>query len=157
LQSEDIQADMRNSELVLINIVRSRFRDDIILRLSELSSTKHGRLNFHFAADKIGSLKQEVKEYEQFLHDKHIVFRRNKNIGHKQITPRWTDIDAQPHIPYFTLLRAISGAIRLIKYFDSAYYGGLGKAIWRLERTKRYELIASARAKYLLFEFQARV
>ena len=44
LQTDDLIKDMDNENLQLINIVRSKFRDDIIQRLSELSSTKHVRL-----------------------------------------------------------------------------------------------------------------
>ena len=113
---------MKNQNLNLLNLVRSKFRDDIILRLSELSSSKHGRLNFHFASDKFKIQKQEVNEFKKYLQEKHLIFRRNKNIAHKQMSPKWDQIDPRPFISNSALVKAIAWAISIMKNFDKVLF-----------------------------------
>ena len=150
LTTEDIGKDLENEDLTLYNIIRSRFRDDIVLRLSDLSSSKHGRLNFHFAADKLGVYKAEVKAYAAMLDKIYVVYRRNKNIAHKQISPRWDNIDPQPHIPYRKLVRAIGTTVYLMKNFDYEHSGEESIAFWKEERKRRYDLMSPASALYLM-------
>ena len=61
-----------------------------------MSSSKHGRLNFNFAADKFKVQKNEIKNFSIYLNEKHINFRRNKNIAHKEMSPTWKQIDPKP-------------------------------------------------------------
>ena len=157
LQTEDLQADMKNQNLNLLNLVRSKFRDDIILRLSELSSSKHGRLNFHFASDKFKIQKQEVNEFKKYLQEKHLIFRRNKNIAHKQMSPKWGQIDPRPFISNSALVKAIAWAISIMKNFDKVLFRDNYKLLWKEERKKRYELDMPAAAKYMLLPYVARI
>lgn len=157
LQSEDLLKDIENTNLQILNIVRQKFKDDIISRLSELSSSKHGRLNFHFAADKFKVQKEEVQKFSNYLKEKHLIFRRNKNIAHKEISPKWNQIDPQPFIRKSVLLRAIGWSIVIMKGFDKAYYGEDYKKLWKEERKSRYEFKMPAAPKYVLLPFIAKI
>ncbi len=153
LQTENILDDMKNKNLQLLNLVRAKFRDDIISRLSELTSSKHGRLNFHFAADKFKVQKEEVKKFSNYLKEKHLIFRRNKIIAHKEMSPRWNQIDPQPVIRKSVLLRAVGWAISIMKQFDKAYYGEDYRNLWKEERKRRYEMEMPAAPKYMLLPY----
>ncbi len=156
LQTEDLLHDMQNKNLQLLNLVRAKFRDDIISRLSELSTSKHGRLNFGFAADKFKIQKEEIKNFSDYLKEKHLVFRRNKNIAHKEISPTWNQIDPHPVISKSVLLRAVGWAISIMKQFDKVYYGENYRKLWEEERKRRYEMEPAA-PKYLLLPYIARI
>ncbi|MGK0412391.1 MAG: hypothetical protein ACJA1B_000583, partial [Polaribacter sp.] len=78
--------DIENENLNLLKIVQTKFKEDIIARLSEISKTAHGRVNFNFAADKFKIQKEEVKKFSNYLKEKNIEFSRNKNISHKEIS-----------------------------------------------------------------------
>ena len=157
LQTEDILKDMSNKNLQLLSIVRSKFKDDIILRLSELASSKHGRLNFHFAADKFKTQKNEVKKFNDYLLNKHLIFRRNKNIAHKQISPRWNQVDPSPVIRKTTLLKAVAWAVIIMKQFDKEHYGESYRELWKEERKRRYEIDMSPVSKYMLLPYAAHI
>lgn len=157
LQTDDIMADMKNKNLQLLNLVRSKFREDIVARLSELSSSKHGRLNFHFAADKFKVQKEEVQKFTFYLKEKNIIFHRNKNIAHKEISPRWDQIDPRPFIRKSVLLRSIGWAVSIMKQFDKTYYGEDYQKIWKEERKKRYEMKMPAAPKYMLLPYIIRI
>jgi hypothetical protein len=150
LQTEDLLKDMKNENLTLLNIVRSKFRDDIISRLSELSSTTHGRVNFNFASDKFKIQKQEIRDFREFLNKNNLIFRRNKNISHKQISPKWNQRDPSPHIPNKVITRAVAWAMVIMKKFDKEYYGNDYRRFWLIEREKRYKIELAGRAKYML-------
>lgn len=153
LRSGDLVKDMANENLQLLNIVRSKFRDDIISRLSELSSTKHGRLNFNFAADKLKVQKKEVQEFAVFLKEQNLIFSRNKNIAHKQISPKWSQMDPSPAIPKKVLTRSVAWAILIMKNFDKEHLGEVYKRIWTIERKRRYKLQTPASANYMLLPY----
>lgn len=157
LQAENIIDDLKNKNLQLLNLVRAKFRDDIISRLSELTSSKHGRLNFHFAADKFKIQKEEVNKFSNFLKDKHLISRRNKNIAHKEISPTWNQIDPQPVIRKSTLLRVVGWAVSIMKQFDKAYYGEDYRKLWKEERKGRYEMAGPAAPRYMLLPYIARI
>lgn len=157
LQTDNIVNDRKNKNLQLLNLVRSKFRDDIIARLSELSSTKHGRLNFNFAADKFIIQKDEVKNFSNFVKKENLIFRRNKNIAHKEMSPTWKQIDPSPVIRKCILLRAIAWSISIMKQFDKAYYGEDYKKLWKVERKMRYDMDMPAGPKYLMLPYVARI
>jgi len=158
LQTGNLQVDMKNQNLNLLQLVRHKFKDDIILRLSELSSSKHGRLNFHFASDKFGIQKQEINKFSKYLKEKHLIFRRNKIIAHKQISPKWDQIDPSPYVSNSTLVRAIAMALSIMKKFDEDFYGIQSKLLWKEERKRRYEMdMQPAAAKYILLPYVARI
>lgn len=155
LQTPNIESDMANESLNIINLVRSKFRDDIISRLVELSQSKHGRLNFHYAADKFKTQKKEVIDYREFLKSKHLVNRRNWNIAHKKISPTWNQIDPKPHVPKSVLLRSVVKTIIIMKGFDRRVFGNEYKELWMVERKERYNFQMSAEAKYILLPYKA--
>jgi hypothetical protein len=157
LRSVNLHEDKENQQLTLINLVRSKFRDDLILRLAELSSRRYDTINFHFAADKFKIQQNEVKAFREYLKVHHIEFRRNNNIAHKHISPTWKELDPMPHVPYLVITKAIAWAISLMKKFDKEYFGDGYKLIWQEERKCRYELEGPASAKYLLLPYKARV
>jgi len=157
LQTENIIEDMENKNLQLLNLVRSKFKDDIISRLSELSSSKHGRLNFNYAADKFKIQKDEIKEFRKYLDEKHMIFHRNKNIAHKEMSPTWEQIDPKPAIKNRVLLQAVVWSIKIMKQFDREYYGENFSLIWKEERKRRYNFEMPASARYLLLPIIARV
>jgi hypothetical protein len=148
---------MQNKNLQLINLVRDKFKDDIISRLSELSSSKHGRLNFNFAADKFNIQKYEIENFRKYLNEKHIISRRNRNIAHKEMSPTWKQIDPKPVIRKRILLRAIAWSILIMKQFDKAYYGENYQLLWKVERKRRYDLEMPAAVKYLLLPYIAKI
>ena len=153
LQTNDIADNIKNENLLLLNLVRYKFRDDIISRLSELTSTKHGRLNFHFAADKFKIQKDEITEFGNFLKEKNLIFRRNKNIAHKQMSPKWEQIDPSPAIRRRVLVKAIGWTIRIMKKFDQKHLGEDYRRVWTLERKLRYKLDAPGAAKYMMLPY----
>jgi len=153
LQTDNIADNIKNENLLLLNLVRKKFRDDIISRLSELTSTKHGRLNFNFAADKFKTQKDEIKEFGDFLKEKNLIFRRNKNIAHKQMSPKWEQIDPSPAIRRRVLIKAIAWTIRIMKNFDQLHLGEDYRRVWNLERKRRYKLDMPGAAKYMMLPY----
>lgn len=156
-QTENPLEDLRDKNLQILNLVRSKFRDDLIARLSELSSSGYGRLNFHFAADKFRIQKEEVKKFSSYLKENHFVFRRNNNIAHKAMSPSWNQIEPHPIISKPVLLRSVGWAISIMKQFDKAYYGEDSRRLWAEERKCRYEIEAPAAPKYMLLPYKARI
>lgn len=157
LQTDNILNDMQNKNLQLLNLVRSKFRDDLIARLSELCSTKYGRLSFYYAADKFLTQKEEVKRFHNYLKEKNLIFRRNKNIAHKEMSPTWNQIDPQPVIRKRTLTKAVAWSISIMKQFDRVYYGEDYKKLWAAERIRRYDMDMPAGSKYILLPFLAKI
>ena len=157
LQSDDLQKDIENQELNVVNLIRTKFKDDIILRLSELASTTHGTVNFSFAYTKLKMNDDDLKKYKTYLETKHIIFRRNKNIAHKQISSNWGDIDPRPYISNFTITKSISWAISLMKQIDKTWLGEDYKVLWKIEKKQRYELKMPATPKYMLLPYIAKI
>jgi hypothetical protein len=157
LQTDNLHEDMNNLRLTMVDLVRSKLRDDIILRLDELSSQGFKTLNFQFASEKFKVHQDEVKEFRKYLKDNHFEFRRNNNIAHKRMSPTWDDIDPKPHIPYPVLTKAIGWAISIMKKFDEKHFGQDYVRLWREERKRRYELEAPANAKYIILPYIAKV
>lgn len=156
LMSDSIEEDMSNRNLVLLNVVRHKFREDLIARLAELSSTKHGRLNFHYAADKFKSHKSEVERYKIYLTKNNVIYRRNNNIAHKAMSPSWSTIDPEPVISKCVLLRSVSWAISIMKLFDKTFYGDNYRNIWQAEREIRYAFSLRVSVLYMLLPYRAR-
>jgi hypothetical protein len=157
LQTDNLHEDMNNVHLTLVDLVRSKLRDDMILRLDELSSQGFKTLNFQFASDKFNLQQEEVKAFRKYLKANHFEYKRNNNIAHKHISPTWNEIDPNPHIPFSVLTKAIGWAISIMKKLDEKYFGLDYKLIWREERKRRYDLEAPASAKYLMLPLIARV
>lgn len=150
LQTDNIQEDLKNTDLNRVNIIKSKFQDEIISRLSELGYKVYGRVNFHFAADKLKILQNEVKEFEDFLVQNNFRARRNEYISHKNLPPNWDDHRAPYRITYQTMLRGIAMAVSIMKKFDYHHLGSGTKAQWIEMRARRYNYNLSAGMAYLL-------
>ncbi|WP_159949995.1 hypothetical protein [Polaribacter septentrionalilitoris] len=151
LKTGNLLEDMENENLNLLKIVQTKFKEDIISRLSEISKTSHGRLNFNFAADKFKIQKEEVKKFSNYLKEKNIEFSRNKNISHKEISSSWEQIDPSPYIKNKVITKGVAWAMVIMKRFDKEYYGSEYNRFWQIERRKRYNLEMPGAPKYMLF------
>lgn len=150
IQTKDLNKDFNDPNIQLLHLVQSKFREDIILRLSELSSTNYNTVNFNYAADKFKIQKTEVKKFRDYLERNHLIFSRNMNIAHKVMSPRWDQLDPSPIIKRRVLTRATAWAVKIMKRFDKEQYGEDYLRIWRLERNRRYEFDMPANVKYML-------
>ena len=57
LRSDDISKDLSNPDLTFVYVLNDKLEDDLVARLSELAEAKIGRLNFYFAAEKLGKFR----------------------------------------------------------------------------------------------------
>jgi hypothetical protein len=129
-----------------------KLEDEIAARLSELSQSKIGRLNFYFAYRKLGLPQTRVKEFAKFIKKSRIKEKRDRYISHKELPERWDDYTLLS-IPYETLLRAIAFALRLMKELDAQFLGPRAKYLWKEMRKKRYDPLYPASASYLLLPY----
>jgi hypothetical protein len=155
LQTDDIDADMRNQALNLLYLVTAKFRDDIIARIAELGTNQVGQLTFHFAARKFKAFEAEVNSFQQFVKANKFTDRRNNFISHKNIKPNWRDNKAPERVTYKVMTKAIAMAIRLMKQFDELHYGVRMRRQWQLVRKRRYEFTGSRKAEYMMVPFIA--
>jgi hypothetical protein len=154
LQSEDISKDLGNPDLTFIYLLKDKLEDDLVARLSELAERKIGRLNFHFAAEKLGNFRQEASEFSKFIEKNGFRKKRNHDISHKELPEKWEDHRAPLHIPYRTLVRAVSHALRLIKRIDRHVLGPSAPYLWREARKRRYKpLVSPARVAFMLVPY----
>jgi hypothetical protein len=63
LQTDDVTKDFGNPDLAFRYVLRDKLEDELVARLSELAEEKIGRLNFFFAAEKLGRLHQETADF----------------------------------------------------------------------------------------------
>ena len=152
LSSEDVAQDMRNESLAFVSMLRTKLADEIVARLSELAEEKVGRLSFYFAAQKLKKLDAEVKTFSRFITREKFQQKRNHDISHKELPEKWTD-HRLIVIPYRTLLKGISHALRLMKTIDGIVLGPAAKYLWRETRKKRYALMAPASAMYMMLPY----
>ena len=150
LQTTNILEDQQNPELQVLNITRRKFKNDIILRITELSSADYKTINFHYASDKFKVHKEEIKSFRNYLKEKNLIFNRNKNIAHKAFSTSRNQLTPNPVIRNIVLLKSIGWAIRIMKKFDEVYYGRDYRKIWKEERKLRYKLDMPAGPKYML-------
>lgn len=153
MQTHDIANDIQNPDLNFMNLIKSKLSDDIIARLSELSETKTGRINFYFAGQKLSNLEHEIKEFKNFIENKNFRKRRNQYISHKQIPPRFEDWRGPHRIEYKTLLRGVGMALRLMKKIDNVYLGDISRKQWLIMRKKRYDFNSPRVGTYLLLPY----
>jgi hypothetical protein len=150
LQTEDINADLKNNELNFFNMVSSKFKDDLISRIAELGDKKVGQLTFYFASRKFEKLESEVNKFEKFINDNKFTYNRNNFISHKNLKPTWTENKAPYTISYKTMTIALAMSISLIKQFDELHYGAKIKRQWQLLRKRRYIFTVSRKSEYML-------
>ena len=153
LRTADVVADMSNPELVRLEILTSKLRDDIIARLSELGEIKIGQLTFHFAKVKLGILDTETAAFTQFIKTNRLDRKRNHDISHKELPEKWADHRLR-HIPYGVLIRGVALALRLMKQIDRHHIGPSAPYLWAEARKKRYNPTGPPRAGFLLLPHQ---
>ena len=154
LQTNNIQADMKNESLAFINAVRDRISNDLVLTLAELSEQKIGQTTFYFASEKLGTLQGEVQEFRRFIVMNKLKEKRNREIAHREQPEEWPQ-KGDIRITYATLTVAVAKAIRLMKKIDSEFLGKEAFVQWQKMRAMRYDLAMPARAKYLLLPHMA--
>jgi len=152
LQSDDPAADLKNSELAFLWLLKGKLRDELVARLSELADEKIGRTNFHFAARKLQQFEAEAKALTRFVVKHKLRQKRNQEIAHRE-QPEQFFQQRDIHIPYRTLVRAMAMALRLMKRIDRAVLGPAAPFLWRQARKKRYDLSGPPRAIYMLVPY----
>ncbi|MFI8604228.1 hypothetical protein ACIGCP_07190 [Cellulophaga baltica] len=152
--------NFNNSEFNKRNIIKKKFVDDIISKLSELAQQSNRHLNFFLATQKIDKLNlatqkkidklnSELKEYQDFIVDNNFKVRRNEFISHKKLPLTWAGHKAAYSIPYKTITKAIAKALILMKKIDDIYIGANASLNWRKLRANRYSYDIAARAQYM--------
>jgi hypothetical protein len=152
LTSDDFAKDIANENLTFVSMLRTKMADEIVARLSELAEPKVGRLTFHFAATKLGKLDSEVRAFRTFITREKFKQKRNLDISHKALPERWAQ-HGPISIPYRTLLRGVSHALRLMKKIDCVVLGPAAKYLWPEMRKKRYQIMEPASVVYMLVPY----
>lgn len=152
LASGNPATDMSNRSLRLTYALVDKLEDEIAARLSELSQSRVGRLNFHFASRKLGLPPTPASEFARFIKTSRIKEKRDRYISHKDLPEKWEDYTLLS-IPYSTLLRAIAFALRLMKQLDLQFLGPRAKYLWKEMRKKRYDPLYPASASYILLPY----
>jgi len=149
LSSTDIAADLKNQNLIFISLLRQKMHDEIVARLSELSTAKIGRLTFHFASAKLNALHAEEDSFRRFIQRERFEEKRNYDISHKELPERWSDHQFIS-IPYRVLLRAVARASSLMKKIDRLSLGPAAPYLWQEMRKKRYSVMNPPSSMYLV-------
>ncbi|HEX9725203.1 MAG TPA: type I restriction-modification system subunit M N-terminal domain-containing protein [Vicinamibacteria bacterium] len=149
LASGEVEKDMRNRELLFLNLLADKLRDELIGRLSELAESKIGQLTFQFTAQKLRAFEREAQEFAAFIVRHRLRDKRNRDISHKQLPEQWSD-HRNIDIPYRILVRAVALALRLMKRIDRRVLGPAAPYSWREARKRRYSFMSPPRAGYML-------
>src|SRR5438067_5899145 len=80
LRSDDISKDLSNPDLTFVYVLNDKLEDDLVARLSELAEAKIGRLNFYFAAEKLGKFHDDVKLFSDYIARNGFRKKRNQSI-----------------------------------------------------------------------------
>ncbi len=152
LRTDDPKTNMQNHALCTLNILTDKLRDEIVARLAELAEEKIGRLTFHFVQQKLSKFDSEIKAFARFVESSRFREKRNYDISHKELPEQWTD-HKDIHIPYFTVLKGIGLALRLMKRIDRSVLGPSAPYLWNEMRKKRYEPMDPVNSQYLLLPF----
>jgi hypothetical protein len=119
LQADDVKKDIGNPDLSFLYVLKHKLEDELVARLSELAEEKIGRLNFYFAAEKLGKFHSEAADFSRYVEKNGFRQKRNQDISHKELPEKWEDHRAPLHIPYCIILRAIASAVRLMKAHEA--------------------------------------
>jgi hypothetical protein len=152
LASGDLEKDVRNRDLLFLNLLADKLRDELIGRLSELAEARVGQLTFYFAAKKLGRFAAEAGAFTDFVVKHRLRDKRNRDVSHKHLPERWSD-HRNIEIPYRTLVRAVALGLRLIKRIDRHVLGPAAPYSWRQARKRRYDFISPPRAGYMLVPY----
>jgi hypothetical protein len=154
LRSDDISKDLSNPDLAFVYVLNDKLEDDLVSRLSELAEEKIGRLNFYFAAEKLGKFHEHVRVFSDYIARNGFRKKRNQSISHKELPEKWEDHRAPLHIPYRAIVRAVAHALRLMKQIDRAVLGPSAPYLWREVRKRRYKPIVSPpRVQFMLVPY----
>lgn len=145
----DIASDLKNETLTFISVLQHKMHNEIVARLSELSSEKIGRLTFHFAAAKLNALHSEEESFRRFIRSHGFEEKRNYDISHKELPEQWSDHKFIA-IPYKSLLQGVGRATRLMKRIDRLVLGPSAPFLWHEMRKKRYLATNPPSAMYLI-------
>src|SRR5690348_10449477 len=80
LQTDDITKDFGNPDLAFLYVLKDKLEDELVARLSELAEEKIGRLNFYFAAEKLGKFHPEVADFDKYIEKNGFRQKRNQDI-----------------------------------------------------------------------------
>jgi hypothetical protein len=122
--------DINNRQLAFVGMLADKLRDELIGRLSELAEKKIGQLTFYFAARKLGVLETEVELFEDFVINRRIRDKRNRDVSHKHLPEKLAD-RSDIYIPYPVLVRAVAMVLRLMKQIDRRVLGPSATFCWR--------------------------
>ena len=117
LASGELEKDVANRDLLFLNLLADKLRDELIGRLSELAESKVGQLTFYFAAKKLGRFAAEAAAFTDFVIKHRLRHKRNRDVSHKQLPEQWSD-HRHIEIPYRILVRAVVLVVRLMKRID---------------------------------------
>ena len=154
LASGDPERDIGNRDLLFVNLLANKLRDELVARLSELAEEKVGQLTFYFAARKLGHVSGYAQAFSQYVVKQRIRDKRNRDISHKQLPERWFE-HHNLHIPYSVLVRAVALALRLMKRIDRHVLGPCAPYVWKEARKRRYTFMSPPRAGYMLIPYLA--
>ena len=129
LASGDIQRDLESRDLLFVNLLTDKLRDELVGRLSELAEEKVGQLTFYFATRKLGHFDDDARMFTKYIVDRRIREKRNHDVSHKQLPEQWSD-HRDLHIPYRVLVHAVALALRLMKRIDRHVLGPSGPYLW---------------------------
>lgn len=151
-RTTDLQKDFENPQLVMLNALTDKLKDEIVARLAELAERKVGRLTFYFAQLKLNQLEEEVAEFNRFIEKNRFQEKRNYDISHKEMPESWT-AHKLIHIPYEMIVQGVVMALRLMKRIDTFHLGPRAKYLWREMRQRRYKLVHPAKVGYMLLPY----
>lgn len=150
LHSDKYKENFQNSNLNKRRIIRKKLADDVISRLSELANKSYGKLNFHFATQKLKKFTKESEEFHFFILNNNFTDRRNEYISHKKLAPTWEGFKREHPISYLTITKALAKALIIMKKIDGFYLGSDAHLKWHILRKHRYRYDIPARAQYLM-------
>jgi len=142
LRSDDVAKDFSNPDLAFVYVLNDKLEDELVARLSELAEEKIGRLNFYFAAEKLGKFHKDASGYSAYIKQNKFREKRNRDISHKELPEKW-DEHKLLHIPYRAIVGAVARALRLMKRIDRHVLGPSAPYLWREVRKRRYKPIVS--------------
>lgn len=152
LETDDIAADMENSDLAFVYALKGRIKEDLILTLAGLAERKTDRATFHFVANKLNALHLEEEAYRKYIEQNKLKQKRDREIAHREQPEDWPE-QGDIRISYLVLTVSLARAIRLMKKTDAHVMGESAYTQWSRMRKKRYDLTMPARAKYLLLGY----
>ena len=152
LRSPDPQQDIGKRDLAFLEILIQKLEDELVAKMAELGDEKIGRTNFYFATQKLQSHVDGALQFTKFTVAKELRRKRNQEIAHREQAEKWFE-DRPIHVSYGTLLEALALAVRLMKRLDRVVLGPAAPYLWHEARKKRGDLLAPARAMYLLLPY----